>query len=74
MRWCPTCGQPKEIHSKVGRSTRLPKVHAQPIRECPLETVDWAGDELDIPVKRANRSVVASRLAAYDEERSLRFA
>lgn len=75
MNICPNCGQPKEVHEKAPgtSSKRLPKQPAGQIRICPLELVDLVGEDEDIPLRRADRELVASRLAAYREERELRF-
>jgi hypothetical protein len=72
---CPVCGWPKYLHSKIPgvSSKRLPKDKAQPVRVCALELVDLAGQDDEIPVRRADVETYRMRAAAYAEERALRF-
>lgn len=71
MRICPQCGWPKEVHKKLGPSTRLPGVPAPQTRVCSLVTVDLVGEDEDIPLRRADVDTYRMRLAAFAEERSL---
>lgn len=44
------------------------------LRVCPLKTVDLVGKDEDIPLRRVDWTEIRMREAAYEEERSLRFA